>query len=302
MRGRKLRARGQLFASGVLFGLMAAAVRLGTSGPGGFSGPQMTVARMAVGSAMVVAYFRLRPGTWAPVNVRLLVTRGLLGGGAVLLYFLALARIPAGEATLLNNTFPVLATVLSIFTLGERPTIHLGLALAVATLGMLLVVGEGHLPTSLGSGEAIGIASAFLGAGAVTSIRVLRATDNAFTIFFAFTVGGLVVAAPFAGGGWPADRAMWGLALVVGVVSFAAQLLQTHAYGALAVSEAAVWQQITPVASYLWAAAILGEGLSRAGMLGVALGLSGVVYGTVLGHRPAPGAEPDRDPVRSMVP
>jgi hypothetical protein len=40
------------------------------------------------------------------------------------------------------------------------------------------------------------------------------------------------------------------------------------------------------VASYLWAASVLGETLSTIGMFGVALGIAGVVYGSVLGHRP----------------
>jgi drug/metabolite transporter (DMT)-like permease len=298
----KLRARGELFVSGVLFGLMAASARLGSGGSGGFTGPQMTVARMGVGTALTLALFRLRPGTWRPVNVRLLVTRGLLGGAAVLLYFVALARIPAGEATLINSSFPVIATVLSFWTLGERPTVHIGVALVVAALGMLLVVGDGHLPTALGLGELAAIGSAFLGAGAVTSIRALRATDNAFTIFFAFTVGGLVLAAPFSLGAWPAPGTVWLVALAVGLLSFAAQILMTQAYGALTVAEAAVWQMLTPPASYLWALLLLGERLSGAGALGVALGIGGVAYGTALGHRAPRRPVPADAAARSLQP
>ena len=74
--------------------------------------------------------------------------------------------------------------------------------------------------------------------------------------------------------------------MAAGVVSFAAQIFMTEAYGALTVAEAAVWQQLTPVASYLWAGAVLGESLSAVGVAGVALGIAGVVYGSVLGRRP----------------
>jgi drug/metabolite transporter (DMT)-like permease len=302
MRRQKLRARGELFASGLLFGLMAALARLGSRAEGEFTGPQMALVRMGLGAAMTLALFRLRPGTFRPVNVRLLVTRGLLGGAAVVLYFLALSRIPAAQATLLNNAFPVIATVISFWTLEERPTIHIGVALGVATLGMLLVVGDGALPTALGWGEIAGIASAFIGAGAVTSIRALRATDNAFTIFFAFTLGGMVVSLPFAFTAWPPLGPVWLAALGVGLVSFAAQVLMTDAYGALTVPEAAVWQQLTPVASTLWALALLGERLSLAGLLGVLLGIGGVVYGTVLGHRAPPRPVPADDSARILQP
>jgi drug/metabolite transporter (DMT)-like permease len=132
----------------------------------------------------------------------------------------------------------------------------------------------------------VGIASAVLGAGAVTSIRALRATDNAPTIFFAFTVGGLLVSAPLALGTWSLHGHAWMYAMAAGVVSFAAQIFMTEAYGALTVAEAAVWQQLTPVASYLWAGAVLAESLSAVGVVGVAVGIAGVVYGSVLGRRP----------------
>jgi drug/metabolite transporter (DMT)-like permease len=74
--------------------------------------------------------------------------------------------------------------------------------------------------------------------------------------------------------------------------AFAAQVLMAEAYGALALSEAAIWLQLTPLAQYLLAALLLGEAVSAAGVLGIVLGVAGVAYGTVLGHRPAaaPGA------------
>jgi drug/metabolite transporter (DMT)-like permease len=290
MKARKMRARTELFFAAVLFGLMAVLAR-GSQGSEGFTAPQLTFVRFVVGAGMTVALFRLRPGTFRPVNRRLLITRGLLGGVAVLLYFVALSRIPAGEATLLNNTFPVIAVVLSFFTLRERPTFHLALALLIVTCGMFMVLGDGHQTVGLGWGQVAGLGSAFLGAGAVTSIRALRATDNAPTIFFAFCLGGAVVSAPFAMESWPAGTGLWALAAVVGVLSFGAQLLMTDAYGALTVAEAALWQQLTPVASYVWALAVLGERFGVVEGAGVLLGLAGVTYGTVLGHKPAGAAK-----------
>jgi drug/metabolite transporter (DMT)-like permease len=300
---RRTGARVQLFAAGVLFGLLAVLTR--AAALRGFSAGQVATVRFALGAFFTLWLFRLRPGTWRPVNRPLLATRGLLGGLAAFLYFVALARIPAGEATLLNNTFPIIATVLSFFLLRERPTVHIALALLITSVGVFLVLGGGSLPVGLSWGEVAGIASAFLGAGAVTSIRALRATDNAPTIFFAFSLGGLAVSWPFALGPWPAVGPVWLLALAVGVTSFVAQLLMTHAYGALTVPEAAVWQQLTPVASYLWALGLLGETTTPLGAVGVALGLAGVAYGSVLGHRPAPKgavAPPDAEPADELPP
>ena len=289
------RARALLFGAGVLFGLSAMLARLASTG-GMMSGGRVTLVRMAVGVVAVLAVFVARPGTFRPVRHSLLVSRGLFGGVAALLYFMSLSLIPAGEATLLNNTFPIWAVILSFFLLGERPTVHLAVALVVASAGVFLVLGGGKLAFSLGRGEVLGILSAVLGGFAVTSIRALRATDNAPTIFFAMAVGGVLVSlpfafGPFASGSWPTDLLPWVAAGSCGVVAFLAQLLMTEAYGALSVPEAALWQQLTPIASFGWALT-LGERLTGITMLGVLLGIAGVVYGAVLGHQPRPDASP----------
>ena len=74
-------------------------------------------------------------------------------------------------------------------------------------------------------------------------------------------------------------------------LSFGAQLLMTDAYGALTVAEAALWQQLTPVASYVWALAVLGERFGVVEATGVLIGLAGVTYGTILGHKSAGAAK-----------
>lgn len=280
---QRARARALLFGASVFFGLSAVLVRLATRG--GMNGGQVTLVRFVVGLAGILALFAARPGTFRPVKKWLLVSRGGFGAVAALLYFLAIERIPAGEATLLNNTFPIWAVLLSFFLLDERPTLHLAVALAVASAGVFLVLGGGQLRLSLGTGELLAISSAVVGGAAVTSMRKLRATDNAPTIFFAFAVGGVVVGIPFAAGSWSSAPLPWLAAIAVGVAAFVAQLLMTEAYGALSVPEAALWQQLTPIASYLWALS-LGEGIGWFTAAGVLLGVAGVVYGSVLGHRP----------------
>lgn len=275
-----------MLVSAVSFGLAALLVRVATAR--GMSGGQVATVRFAVGLAAVVALFAFRPGTFRPARYGLLAVRGLVGGLAALLYFLALARISAGEATLLNNLYPIFAVGISLVTLGERPTLHLGLALLLASAGVVLVLGGGGLRLTLGWGEVLGILSGLAGGVAVTSIRALRssaAAVNAPTIFFAFSLGGVLVAAPVAGTAWTADAWAWAAALATGLAAALAQLAMTEAYGGLSVPEAAVWQQLTPISAYVWAL-LLGEPLGGATALGVLLGITGVVYGSLLGHRP----------------
>jgi drug/metabolite transporter (DMT)-like permease len=294
-------ARALLFGSGLLFGLSAVLTKVATRGPDGMSGPQATTVRFTLGLLFVLLLFALRPGTFRPVKGWLLASRGLFGGVAALLYFVAISRISPGEATLLNNTFPIWAVILSFFVLRERPTLHLAVALAIASVGVYLVMGGGHASFHLGVGQGIAIASAIFGGFAVTSIRALRATDNAPTIFFAFSVGALAVSLPFAGGAWPSTPAPWIAAAGVGVVAFGAQLLMTQAYGELSVPEAALWQQLNPVATYAWSLTI-GERITPWTVVGVLLGAIGVVYGSVLGHRSAPGARPEERAAAEGIP
>ena len=286
----RVRARALLFGAGVLFGLSAVLAKLASRG-GLMSGGQVTLARFLVGIAAVGTLFAARPGTFRPVRYGLLASRGLFGGLAALLYFLSIELIPAGEATLLNNMFPIFAVLISFFLLGERPTAHLAVALLVASVGVFLVLGGGRIGFGLGAGELLGLASAVFGGAAVTSIRALRATDNAPTIFLAMALGGVLVSIPFGFGPWPSQPAPWLAAGGVGLVAFLAQLLMTEAYGALSVAEAALWQQLTPIASYALALSI-GEELTGAAAVGVLLGIAGVVYGSLLGHRSSPGADP----------
>jgi drug/metabolite transporter (DMT)-like permease len=85
-------------------------------------------------------------------------------------------------------------------------------------------------------------------------------------------------------------------AAAAGVAAFFAQLTMTEAYGALSIPEAAVLQQLTPIATYLWAL-LLAEQVTGITALGVLLGLAGVAYGSLLGARP--GAD---SPAASRVP
>ncbi|HEY6099817.1 MAG TPA: DMT family transporter [Anaeromyxobacter sp.] len=289
----KVRARLLLLGSAASFGLMAVLARLLSRGQGGFSAGQLTMIRFVLGAAVSLAAFRLRPGLYAPHNRRLLWGRGVSGGIVVVLYFLALQRIPAGEAGMLYNLFPVIATAMSVRAFGERPTIHLALALLVATAGVVLVLGNGTLRLGIGAGEALALGAAFFAAVSSVTIRAMRATDNAATIFFYFCLGGFPVALPFALGPWPAAGSLWAIAVVMAVAAFAAQVMLAEAYGALSISEAAIWLQLTPLAQYLLAALVLGEQVSAAGAIGIVIGIAGVTYGTVRGHRPAAAAPAD---------
>ena len=283
-------ARAALVGSALCFGLMAVLARRLTQPAAGFTPGHLSVLRFAVGLVLCLLLFRARPGLYAPRQYRLLISRGLTGGLVVVLYFYALAHIRAGEAGIIYNLFPVMATGMSLWAFRERPTAHLLLAVLLASLGVVLVLGQGGLAFGFGRGELAALAAAFFAATSALAIRAARPTNNAATIFFFFSLVGLPVVAPFALAPWPHALLPWLLALLMSLAAFAAQMLMAEAYGSLSVPEAAIWLQLTPIATYLLAVPVLAEPLSGPGLAGVLLTVAGVAYGTILGHRPAPAS------------
>ncbi|BDU75553.1 DMT family transporter [Mesoterricola sediminis] len=280
-----IRARLALLGSAAAFGLMAVLARRLSRPDMGFTAGHLSVLRFAVGVVLCLIAFWIRPALHTPGDRRLLVLRGLSGGLVVVLYFEALARIPAGEAGIIYNLFPVLATLFALAFFRERPTVHLALALALATVGVGLVLGQGRLAISLGKGEGAAFGAALFAALSANAIRAARPRSNATTIFFWFSLVGIPVVLPFALDPWPRAPLAWALGLAMSLCALAAQVLMAEAYGALSVPEAAVWLQLTPVATYLFALPVLGEPIRAWGLAGILLAVGGVAYGTVLGHR-----------------
>jgi drug/metabolite transporter (DMT)-like permease len=293
------RARLLLLGSALAFGLMAVLARWLSVGAGGFTAGQLTVVRFVLGAALSLVAFRVRPGLYAPRNRRLLWTRGLSGGVVVVLYFLALARIPASEAGMLYALFPVFGTVFAVVLFGERPTVPLVLGIALATAGVALVLGDGRLAVGVGAGQLLALGAAFFAAVSAVVIRRMRATENAATIFFYFCLGGLPVALPFALDRWPADPWLWAVAALMAVAAWAAQVWMSEAYGALTVPEAAAWLQLTPLAQAALAAMVLGERPGAIGLVGMGVAVAGVALGSGVGVRargPGPIAVPPPGP------
>jgi drug/metabolite transporter (DMT)-like permease len=265
-----------MLAAMALFSLMAICGRLATRT---MSAPQLAFLRFAFMLAALLVLFCTGRAKLSPCNLRLLVLRGLFGGGAVLLYFIAIERCrDAGTATLLNCMSPVFTGLFAWLFLDEKPRLRLAAGLLLAFAGVFLVLrSPGGL--DLGSGEMAGLASAVLSGFAVVTLRASRAYDNAPTILLALGLGGALLSSPFAAARWnPASQSVWALAGAVGLLSLCAQLMMTHAYGLVTAGRGAVFHQLIPVLTYGLGAALLGEKLTATGVAGTLVTLGAVVY------------------------
>jgi drug/metabolite transporter (DMT)-like permease len=265
--------------SSVFFAVMALAAKLAATG---LPGAQVAFFRFAIMLLPVLLVPRLAKKAVTFQRLDLLFYRGLFGGTAVLLYFMAIQHLPVGIATLLNYLSPIWSVAFAAFFLGERVDRRLLLPLAAAFAGMALAAGGGERaafwPLRFGVGEGVGLGSAVLSGAAVAAIRAARRTEGSWAIYGSFTLFGLLATAPLGLAGFraPTPR-QWLLLGAVGLFSVFAQLLMTYAYRWVTNLQAGVINQLTVILSLLFGVVLLGDRLTALQVFGCLLTLAGVV-------------------------
>ncbi len=264
--------------SAVSFALMALAAKMASKT---LSGGEIAFIRFALMLLPFVVMPRLARKALAYERLDLLLYRGIFGGTAVLLYFLAIEHVPVGTATLLNYSSPIFSVLFAALLLGEGVRRWVVLPAAVAFLGVALVTGglaPGGLFAHFGRWEAVGLASAVLSGGAVAAIRAARRTESSWAIYGSFTVFGLLTTAPFGILQWRTPNAReWLLLFAVGVTSIAAQLLMTYAYRWVTNVQSGAMAQLTVLIAFALGALLLGEPFAWNQALGCLLTLAGII-------------------------
>lgn len=294
-----------LVAASVGFAVAAVLARIATRD---LPAAEVVVLRFAVGALGPIAWFAARRRGPHLDAWRLLTVRGLLGGLSVNAYYFAIGSIPVAAATLLNTTYAVFAAVFAAVGLGERLGARIAPALVGTTVGAALIVVGTSGPLDgfrLSLGAVMGVLSGITGGAAVAAARALRRREvDVASILLAFCLGSLLCAAPSAAASWVAPTpALVGLCALIGVSALVAQWMFTYAIRFLSAARSSTLNQLTPVITWVLAAAFLGESLRAVASAGAALVLLGVVWAawtslaTERAQRPASGgAEPGAVP------
>ncbi|HET7711618.1 MAG TPA: DMT family transporter, partial [Thermoanaerobaculia bacterium] len=225
----------------------------------------------------------------------LLLYRGVFGGLAVLLYFLAIARIDVGVATLLNYTAPLFSGVFSLLFLGERISPKVLIPMPVALFGVWLVVHAHARPGDIlgfGKWELVAFASALASGAAVTAMRAARRAENSWAVYTTFCLVGFLITLPPAIATWqmPAGSE-WAALAATSLFAIGAQLLLTHSLRWVDAMTVGVISQLAVIVAFVLGALLLGERVSIAAAVGSAFtigGVVGVVYVTSLARRTVP--------------
>lgn len=287
-------SRGLLYmaASALGFSAMSVLVKVASTRlPTGEIVLARAVVTLVVSYVMVV---RADLSPWGTAKGKLAL-RGLLGFGGLTFYYLALAHLPLADATVIQNTTPLLTAVLAWWLLRESIGWTTLVAIVCGIVGVLLIV----RPTGAGldlTGIAAALAATVCSAFAYVTVRQLARTENPLVIVFYFPLIATPLAIPWAAATWVTPAPIdWLLLVAIGLTTQFGQVFLTMglaiekagratSVGYIQVVFAMMWQWVVFAdAPTVWT--IGGAAVIFAGTLAVAAGSRA--------RAPTPPAPPD---------
>ncbi|MFC1511385.1 DMT family transporter [Candidatus Margulisiibacteriota bacterium] len=210
-------------------------------------------------------------------NFKIMVVRGLFGGLAVLLFFIAISRIPLSSAVMIGNSYPLFAVLFSSVLIKEKPRFDTLLVLMISFGGMFLILDPKFGQIDIG--YLLAVLAAVFGGVAVTAIRVLRRTDSSWEIALAQMIGAALFSAVLL----PASFSLptlreWGFLLIVTLTGIGAQIAFTKPFKFIATAEASLVAPIYTAFVVMFSVMFLGECLSSRFVLGALLVFGGMIY------------------------
>ncbi len=201
--------------------------------------------RNLIGVALILYALKHTPPTLTGGKWYLLITRGLFGFSAMILFFYTITTIPLGEAITLNKTSPLFVTILAYYLLKEKLNKTTLFALLIGFTGVMLIAKPVGL--SISYEHFLGILGGFFAAAAYTTIKKIKNIYDARVIVLSFVgLGALLPAmffliAPFVNApealsflfpkfSYPASPKVWSLIVFMGIISVISQWLLTKAY------------------------------------------------------------------------
>ena len=207
--------------------------------------------RNLIGVFIIVYALRHTPPKLTGGKFHLLITRGIFGFTAMILFFYTITTIPLGEAITLNKTSPLFGTVLAFYVLKEHLSKTTLLALLIGFLGIVLITKP--MGMSISYEHFLGILGGFFAAAAYTTIKKIKDIYDARVIVLSFVAIGTVLpamlflVAPYVDAPsslrflfqefrMPSTFSLWALIGFMALISTLSQWLLTKAYSASKIS------------------------------------------------------------------
>ena len=196
--------------------------------------------------------------------------RGLVGGVAVYLFYLAILKLGVGKGSVYIYSYPIFATLFSMLILKEKvePVKFIVIFISFAGLVLLSLGGKGSL-AGMGIYELIAIAGSVITGLAVVFVKKLHDSDNSYAIFFSQCIVGFWMFLIPSGATQSKGSATELLLLVlVGIVATIGQLFMTEGYRYVNVATGSLLQSMVPVFNLISGGLIFHEQFSTIEMAG----------------------------------
>ncbi len=186
--------------------------------------------RSAISAVILGGLMLRRHISFRAQNFPLLTTRSLSGFLAMSCNFYALGHLNFGDVAMLVNTFPLFVALLSFLFLGERLTRPLFLWIAVALVGVAMIL-RPQL-NFLNYAGLIALLASFFSAIVVVAIHQSHETDPSLRIAFYFTAICTVISPPLMFQNFVRPDLKETILLVAsGLFGTGGQIVMTKAYG-----------------------------------------------------------------------
>ena len=214
--GHRFTGAAIMLAAALVFAVMGMLIKL--LGPG-FRVWDIAAFRFGGGMALILVIFGRQIKLFAPVRPKLMITRGIVGAMAFLIFISALRLIPFSTATVIFFSFPAFAALFSPLIFKTPIT-----RFEVACIGMALTGVAVLLDFSLqgnGLGQVLALLAGALAGLTITLVKTLRASNGPVIIYFYLCLVGFGVTLPpfMADPHWPV--APLEIVIVIAIITLA---------------------------------------------------------------------------------
>lgn len=264
-----------MLASVVLFTANTLLIKAASLATAGADGWMASLFRGVIGIVLLqVLYGKGGKLGWRRMfSNRLVVARGLIGGVAIILFYITITELGAARATVLNLTYPMFATVIAAFWLGEKVPVATRWWLVAALAGLMVFLGIGSLAETPSAYDLLALLGALAAGWVVVIIRKLRHDEHPATIYGSLAVCTLLMGLPSVGKLPALPPSGWGLLALAGFIVTFGQLMMTSAYQRLPIARGASLQMSLPVLTAVGAFAFFGESFETHELIGAVLTL-----------------------------
>lgn len=206
-----------------------------------------------------------------------LISRGLVGATALILYFITLQKIPLASAATIQYTSPVFTAIMGIYIVRERIKPLQWLFFLVAFTGVLIV--QGFDTRVSGFYLTLGLLSGMFSGLAYNIIRKLSTTEHPLVIVFYFPLVALPVSGLYSVFNWvpPNGWFEWVVLIAIGILTQFAQYFMTRAYQSEELSKVAILKYVGLIFALIFGFIIFDEHFNVLTYLGMTIVMAGVI-------------------------